>query len=71
MNYALFPGGSETISLMRLFSLLLAFSISGAMTVFLNQTLIIQYLGPSAPKRRAFVVAAISGVILAVWSCSV
>jgi uncharacterized membrane protein YraQ (UPF0718 family) len=71
VDYALFPGGSETISLMRLFSLLLAFSISGAMTVFLNQTLIIQYLGPSAPRRRAFVVAALSGVILAVCSCSV
>ena len=71
VNYALFPGGSETISLMRLFSLLLAFTISGAMTVFLNQTLIIQYLGPSAPRRRAFVVAALSGVILAVCSCSV
>jgi uncharacterized membrane protein YraQ (UPF0718 family) len=71
VDYALFPGGSETISLMRLFSLLLAFSISGAMTVFLNQTLIIQYLGPNAPRRRAFVVASVSGVILAVCSCSV
>ena len=71
VEYALFPGGSETISLMRLLSLFLAFSISGAMTVFLNQTLIIQYLGPEAPRRRAFIVAAVSGVILAVCSCSV
>lgn len=71
IEYAFYPGGSESFSLMRLFSLLLAFSISGAMAVFLNQSVIIQYLGPQAPRRRSYLVAALSGTILAVCSCSV
>jgi uncharacterized protein len=71
IEYAFYPGGSETVSFMRLFSLLLAFSISGAMAVFLNQSVIIQYLGPQAPRRRSYLVAALSGTILAVCSCSV
>lgn len=71
IQYALYPGGSETISLMRLLSLLLAFSISGAMAVFLNQSTVIQFLGADAPRKRSYVVAALSGTILAVCSCSV
>jgi uncharacterized membrane protein YraQ (UPF0718 family) len=57
--------------MMRLMSLLLAFSISGAMTVFLNQSTVIQFLGAGAPRKRSYLVAALSGAILAVCSCSV
>lgn len=71
IQYALYPGGSQTISLMRLMSLLLAFSISGAMAVFLNQSTVIQFLGADAPRKRAYMVAALSGTVLAVCSCSV
>jgi uncharacterized protein len=71
IEYAFYPGGSDTFSFMRLFSLLLAFSISGAMAVFMNQSVIIQFLGPQAPRRRSYLVAALSGTILAVCSCSV
>lgn len=71
IDYAFYPNGSDSVSLMRLMSLFLAFSISGAMAVFLNQSTVIQFLGANAPRKRAYVVAALSGTILAVCSCSV
>lgn len=70
-NYAFFPGDGETFSLLRILSLLLAFSISGAMTVFLSQKFILKYFGAGAPKGLSLVVAALSGGLLAVCSCSV
>ncbi|RKX72894.1 MAG: permease [Spirochaetes bacterium] len=48
-----------------------AMFIAGAITVFLNQQAVIRYLGPKAPKPVAYGVAAVSGAILAVCSCTV
>ena len=48
-----------------------AFFIAGAITMFLNQQSVIRYLGPNAPKPVAYGVAAVSGTILAVCSCTV
>jgi uncharacterized protein len=48
-----------------------AFFIAGAITLFLNQQSVIRYLGPEAPKLVAYGVAAVSGSILAVCSCTV
>jgi uncharacterized membrane protein YraQ (UPF0718 family) len=48
-----------------------AFFIAGAIMVFLNQQSIVRYLGPDAPKPVAYGVAAVSGSILAVCSCTV
>lgn len=48
-----------------------AFFIAGAIMVFLNQQAVIKYLGPQAPKPVAYGVAAVSGTILAVCSCTV
>ena len=48
-----------------------AMFIAGAITVFLNQKAVIKYLGPSASKFTAYSVAAVSGAILAVCSCTV
>lgn len=70
-NYALFPVDGETFSPLRLLSLLLAFSISGAMVVFLDQGAVLKYFGPQARKQTAFLVASLSGAVLAVCSCSV
>ena len=70
-NYAFFPGDGETFSLLRILSLLLAFSISGAVTVFLSQGVVLKYFGPDAKKTSAYLVAGFSGAILAVCSCSV
>jgi uncharacterized membrane protein YraQ (UPF0718 family) len=70
-NYALFPKDGETFSLLRILSLFLAFSISGAVTVFLSQGVVLKYFGPDAKKLSAYLVAGFSGAILAVCSCSV
>ncbi|TVP96633.1 MAG: permease [Acholeplasmatales bacterium] len=71
LEYTFFPGDGETFSLARLVSLLLAFSISGAMAVFIPQGAILKYFGPDAKKTTAYAVASVSGAVLAVCSCSV
>jgi uncharacterized protein len=48
-----------------------AFFIAGAIGVFVNQGAVMTYLGPAARKLIAYPVAAVSGSILAVCSCTV
>lgn len=48
-----------------------AMFIAGAIATFLNKQSVMAYLGPNAPKPLAFIVASLSGVVLAVCSCSV
>jgi len=48
-----------------------AFFIAGGISIFLNHETVMQYLGPAAPRRIAYPVAAVSGTILAVCSCTV
>lgn len=48
-----------------------AFFIAGAIGVFVSQGAVMKYLGPTAKKLVAYPVAAISGTILAVCSCTV
>jgi hypothetical protein len=48
-----------------------AMFIAGAITVFLDQRSVMRYLGPDARKPVAYGVAAASGTILAVCSCTV
>lgn len=48
-----------------------AFFIAGAISVFVSQGAVMRYLGPSASKIVAYPVAAVSGTILAVCSCTV
>jgi uncharacterized membrane protein YraQ (UPF0718 family) len=48
-----------------------ALFIAGAITTFLSQASVMQYLGPKANKLLAYSVASVSGCILAVCSCSV
>ena len=54
-----------------LLCLLPAFLIAGAIGVFVRQGAVLRYLGPTAPKRVAYPMAATSGTILAVCSCTV
>ena len=51
--------------------LLPAFLIAGAMAVYLSQGAVMRFLGPSAPKPVALGVASVSGLLLAVCSCTV
>jgi uncharacterized membrane protein YraQ (UPF0718 family) len=48
-----------------------AFFIAGAISVFVSQGSVMKYLGPKASKLVAYPVAATSGTILAVCSCTV
>jgi hypothetical protein len=48
-----------------------AFFIAGAISVFVSQGAVMRYLGPRASKLVAYPVAAVSGTILAVCSCTV
>ena len=48
-----------------------AFFIAGAVAVFVSQAAVMKYLGPQAKKALAYGVAAVSGTILAVCSCTI
>jgi len=48
-----------------------AFFIAGAIGVFLSQEAVMRFLGPGAKKLPAYGVAAVSGTVLAVCSCTV
>ncbi|MBP7030187.1 MAG: permease [Spirochaetes bacterium] len=54
-----------------LFCLIPAFFIAGAIMVFLNQETILKYLGPNSNKIVSYSIAAVSGSILSVCSCTV
>ncbi|WP_022854302.1 permease [Thermodesulfatator atlanticus] len=54
-----------------IFCLIPAFFIAGAISVFVSKESVMRYLGPSAPKAVAYSVAAVSGAILAVCSCTI
>lgn len=54
-----------------LFCLVPAFFIAGAISVFLSQAAVMKYFGANAKKVLAYGVAAVSGTILAVCSCTV
>jgi len=70
-NYVFFPTDGETFSLLRILSLFIAFSISGAIIVFMAQGAVLKHMGPQAKRFKSYGVASVSGVILAVCSCSV
>ena len=45
--------------------------IAGAIATFVSQASLMKYLGAGAPKAVAYGVAAVSGTVLAVCSCTV
>jgi len=48
-----------------------AMFIAGAISTFLSQASVMRYLGPRANRPLAYTVASVSGIVLAVCSCSV
>jgi uncharacterized membrane protein YraQ (UPF0718 family) len=48
-----------------------AMFIAGAISTFLSQASVMRYLGPTSNRTMAYGVASVSGVVLAVCSCSV
>ncbi|MDD4792414.1 MAG: permease, partial [Firmicutes bacterium] len=53
-----------------LFCLIPAFFIAGAMQNFISSQSVMQYLGKGAKRWTAYLVAAVSGAVLAVCSCT-
>jgi uncharacterized membrane protein YraQ (UPF0718 family) len=54
-----------------LLCLIPAFFIAGAISVFVSQASVMKYLGAKANKVLAYGVASVSGIVLAVCSCTV
>ena len=48
-----------------------AFFIAGAIATFLDQGVLLRFLGPTAPKVVSYSVASLAGTALAVCSCTV
>jgi uncharacterized membrane protein YraQ (UPF0718 family) len=72
------PGVREALHLLRwyarqhvLFSLFPAILIAGAIVTFARRDFVASYVGAGAPRKVAYGVAAVSGAILTVCSCSV
>ncbi len=55
----------------RVISLTIAFALSGAIVALMSPGAVLQYFGPETDKRISYLVASVSGAILAVCSCSV
>ena len=55
----------------RIIMLTIAFFLSGAISQFMSQGAVMKYFGPNAKKGLSYLIASISGAILAVCSCSV
>lgn len=69
---------SESFSLLSwyahehvLLCLIPAFFIAGVIAIFISQGTIAKYLGPTATKWKAYLMASVSGTILAVCSCTI
>ena len=74
----LMPSVYESLALVRwyarehvLLCLIPAFFIAGGISIFVSQASVMKYLGARAKKSVAYPVAAVSGTILAVCSCTV
>lgn len=59
------------ITWQRVLGLTIAFFLSGAIQNFMSQKFVVKFLGPKSNKILSFLVAATSGAILSVCSCSV
>jgi uncharacterized membrane protein YraQ (UPF0718 family) len=55
----------------RIIMLIIAFFLSGAISQFMSQGAVMKYFGPNSKKWLSYLIASVSGAILAVCSCSV
>ena len=62
---------TEYLSAHVITCLIPAFFIAGAIAVFLKKEYVLKYLGPNTKKHISYSVAAVSGCILAVCSCTI
>ncbi|MGH4036359.1 MAG: permease [Sphaerochaeta sp.] len=61
----------DYLTLSRIIMLTIAFFLSGAISQFMSQGAVMKYFGPNSKKILSYLIASVSGAILAVCSCSV
>ncbi|MBW9221402.1 permease [Methanothermococcus sp. SCGC AD-155-M21] len=61
----------DYLSINRVIALTLSFLMAGGISVLINKRFILKYFGPDTPKRISYLVAAVSGCVLAVCSCTI
>ena len=61
----------DYLTISRIIMLTIAFFLSGAISQFMSQGAVMKYFGPNANKGLSYLMASVSGAILAVCSCSV
>jgi uncharacterized membrane protein YraQ (UPF0718 family) len=61
----------DYLTISRIIMLIIAFFLSGAISQFMSQGAVMKYFGPNAKKGLSYLIATVSGAILAVCSCSV
>ena len=61
----------DYLNVNRVLALLLAFLMAGGIASMINKNFIIKYFGSNTPKYISYTVAAISGTLLAVCSCTI
>lgn len=61
----------DYLTITRIISLIIAFFLSGAISEFMSQGAVMKYFGPNSKKGLSYLIASVSGAILAVCSCSV
>ncbi|XRO77429.1 permease [Methanocaldococcus sp. 10A] len=61
----------DYLSINRVLALLTAFFMAGGIASMINKNFIIKYFGSNTPKYISYSVAAISGTLLAVCSCTI
>jgi len=61
----------DYLTISRIIMLIIAFFLSGAISQFMSQGAVMKYFGPNSKKGLSYLIASVSGAILAVCSCSV
>ncbi len=61
----------DYLNLNRVIAIAIAFFMAGGIASMINKNFIIKYFGPETPKHVSYIVASISGCVLAVCSCTI
>ncbi len=59
------------LNINRVIALTIAFFMAGGIASMINKNFIIKYFGPETPKHISYLVASVSGCLLAVCSCTI
>lgn len=61
----------DYLNINRTIAIAIAFFMAGGISSMINKNFIIKYFGPNTPKHISYLVASISGCLLAVCSCTI